>query len=264
MLFLETPLMRPSSSSLHPIELYFWKTPNGMKPLIALEELKVPYTLKMINIGKGEQFDPEFLKIAPNNRIPALSDPNYPLTLFESGAILLYLAETYGPELLSPTPHTKHKVYEWLFWQMGGLGPMAAQKNHFKVYAPKIFNTTLPYAIDRYVNEVLRLYGVMDTCLASSAYLAGAHYSIADIACFPWVYEDDVLSFEDFPHLKRWHTSIKTRKATIRAEEAAEKAILSYQAKHGKDVPDISNKESKKRFGHQSRKISSSKDKSTD
>ena len=188
-----------------PIELYYWPTPNGWKITIMLEELGVPYTIKFVNIGRGEQFEPEFLKIAPNNRMPAIVDPQgpggAPVSVFESGAILQYLGRKFG-RFYPSDERSRIAVEEWLFWQMGGLGPMAGQAHHFRQYAPE----EVPYAIERYTNEVNRLYGVMNTRLAEHDYLAG-DYSIADMACIGWVvpFERQGQKIEDFPNLKRWH-----------------------------------------------------------
>jgi GST-like protein len=208
------------------IDLYYWTTPNGHKLTMFLEEAQLPYAMHPINIGKGEQFAPEFLKIAPNNRIPAIvdnapMDGGEPIALFESGAILLYLADKTG--LFIPQDvRGRNVVLQWLFWQMGGLGPMAGQNHHFAIYAPE----KLPYAIDRYVKETSRLYGVLNKYLADGrAYIAG-DYSIADMACYPWVvpYERQGQKLEDFPHLAQWFHRIAARPATVRAYELA-KAI---------------------------------------
>ncbi|TAD89083.1 MAG: thiol:disulfide oxidoreductase [Alphaproteobacteria bacterium] len=200
------------------IELYYWTTPNGHKVTMALEEMGLPYTLHGINIGKGEQFQPEFLKIAPNNRIPAIVDTapvdgGQPVSLFESGAILLYLAEKTG-QFLPQDLRGRADALQWLFWQMGGLGPMAGQNHHFSQYAPE----KIPYAIDRYVKETNRLYGVLNKQLAEREFIVGS-YSIADMACYPWIvpYERQGQSLEDFPHLKRWFHAIAARPATIQA-----------------------------------------------
>ncbi len=199
------------------LDLYYWTTPNGHKVTIFLEETGLPYTIKPVNIGKGEQFAQDFLAIAPNNRIPAIVDHSPPdgggpLSLFESGAILLYLAGKTG-RFYPRDLRGRCEVAQWLFWQMGGLGPMAGQNHHFALYAPE----KLPYAIDRYVKETGRLYRVMDKRLADREYLAG-EYSIADMACYPWVQParqgQDV---EEFPHLKRWLAAIKSRPAVERA-----------------------------------------------
>ena len=207
------------------IELYYWTTPNGHKVTIFLEEAGLEYQIFQVDIRTGEQFKPEFLKIAPNNRIPAIIDRSphkgaEPISVFESGAILLYLAEKTG-KFLPTTLSDRTKVLEWLFWQMGGLGPMAGQNHHFVQYAPE----QIPYAIARYVNETNRLYGVLNRQLADREYIAGASYSIADMACYPWIvpYARQRQNLEDFPHLKRWFESIAGRSAVIRAYEVAEK-----------------------------------------
>ncbi|HVK89908.1 MAG TPA: glutathione S-transferase N-terminal domain-containing protein [Mycoplana sp.] len=199
-----------------PIDLYFWPTPNGFKITIMLEELGVPYEVKYVNIGRGEQFAPEFLKIAPNNRMPAIVDPEgpggEPVSVFESGAILQYLGRKYG-RFYPTEERARVQVEEWLFWQMGGLGPMAGQAHHFRQYAPE----KIRYGIDRYTNEVNRLYGVMNERLGEHAYLAG-DYSIADMACIGWVrpYENQGQTLEDFPHLKRWFDAVLARPAVQR------------------------------------------------
>ncbi|OKH28755.1 glutathione binding-like protein [Chroogloeocystis siderophila] len=206
------------------IDLYYWTTPNGHKITMFLEEVELPYTIIPINIGTGDQFKPEFLKIAPNNRIPAIVDRapvdgGEPVSVFESGAILLYLAEKTG-KLISADIRQRAEVLQWLFWQMGGLGPMAGQNHHFSQYAPE----KIPYAIDRYVNETGRLYAVMNKRLSDRTFIAGNNYSIADIAAYPWIvpYERQGQKLEDFPHLQRWFEAIKARPATIRAYEKAE------------------------------------------
>jgi GST-like protein len=188
-----------------------------------LEEAGLPYTLVPVNIGAGDQFKPDFLKIAPNNRIPAIIDQEpagggEPISVFESGAILLYLAEKTG-KLIPAELRDRVEVLQWLFWQMGGLGPMAGQNHHFSQYAPE----KLPYAIDRYVNETGRLYAVLNKRLADREFVAGS-YSIADIAAYPWIvpYERQGQNLEDFPNLKRWFEAIQSRPATVRAYEKAE------------------------------------------
>jgi GSH-dependent disulfide-bond oxidoreductase len=208
------------------IDLHYWTTPNGHKITMMLEEAGMKYTVIPVNISKGAQFDPAFLQIAPNNRIPAIVDhkpmqkmpDNAPLTLFESGAILMYLADKSKKFLDRKDAYWRKEAIQWLFWQMGGLGPMAGQNHHFTQYAPE----KIPYAIDRYKNETARLYGVMDKRLSDREFLAGA-YSIADMACYPWVvpYEKQGMNLDDFPHLKRWFDAIKTRPATIRAYDVA-------------------------------------------
>ncbi|MGL5872460.1 MAG: glutathione binding-like protein [Xenococcaceae cyanobacterium] len=205
------------------IELYYWTTPNGHKITIFLEEVGLPYTIFPINIGAGDQFKPEFLKISPNNRIPAIIDREpvgggEPISVFESGAILLYLAEKTGKLIPSDT-RDRVEVLQWLFWQMGGLGPMAGQNHHFSQYAPE----KIQYAIDRYVNETGRLYAVLNKRLSDREFVAGNNYSIADIAAYPWIvpYERQNQKLEDYPNLKRWFEAIKSRPATIRAYEKA-------------------------------------------
>ena len=205
------------------IDLYYWPTPNGHKITMFLEETGLPYTIKPINIGTGEQFKPDFLKIAPNNRMPAIVDHDptgggAPISVFESGAILVYLAEKTG-HFLPSDPRGRADVLQWLFWQMGGLGPMAGQNHHFAVYAPE----KIPYAIERYVKETNRLYGVLDRKLAETPFMAG-DYSIADMASYPWTvsYERQGQRLEDFPNLKRWFEVIRDRPATIAAYQKGE------------------------------------------
>jgi GST-like protein len=205
------------------IELYYWTTPNGHKITLFLEEAGIDYQIHPIDIGKGEQFTPEFLAIAPNNRIPAIIDTapldgGAPVSIFESGAILLYLAEKTG-QFLSKDLRLRVLTLEWLFWQMGGLGPMAGQNHHFSAYAPE----KLPYAIERYVKETNRLYGVLNKQLAERQFIAG-DYSIADMASYPWIvpYERQGQNLNDFPHLKRWFEAIAARPATQRAYAKAD------------------------------------------
>jgi GST-like protein len=202
------------------IDLYYWPTPNGWKVSIALEELGLAYQMIPVNIGRGAQFEPEFLAISPNNRIPAIvdrepQDGGEPISLFESGAILLYLAEKTG-RLIPGDPRGRKQVIEWLMWQMGGLGPMLGQAHHFRAYAPD----KIPYAIDRYTNETNRLYGVLDKQLAGKEYICG-DYSIADIACWPWIvpHERQGQKLEETPHLHRWYERIKSRPAVRRGFE---------------------------------------------
>jgi GST-like protein len=199
------------------IDLYYWTTPNGHKITLFLEEAGLPYRIVPVNIGKGEQFAPEFLRIAPNNRIPAIidrepADGGEPLSLFESGAILLYLADKTG-RFIPGDVRGRSEVLQWLFWQMAGLGPMAGQNHHFSNYAEAI-----PYAIERYVNETARLYAVLNRRLADREFVAGA-YSIADMACYPWIVPHQYQSqdLNDFPHLQRWFETIRARPATERA-----------------------------------------------
>jgi GSH-dependent disulfide-bond oxidoreductase len=199
------------------IEVYSWATPNGHKVHIMLEECGLAYRVHAIDIGAGDQFKPEFLAISPNNKIPAIVDPEgpdgQPISLFESGAILLYLASKTG-KLLPADVRGKYEALEWLMFQMGGVGPMLGQAHHFRIYAPE----KLPYAIDRYTNEAKRLYGVMDKRLANSRYMAGPAYSIADIAIFPWLrsWKNQGIDWNDFPHLKGWFDEISARPAVQR------------------------------------------------
>jgi len=206
------------------IDLYYWPTPNGHKITMFLEEAGLAYKVHPVNIGAGDQFKPDFLAISPNNRMPAIvdqapADGGNPVSVFESGAILIYLAEKSGKFM--PTELRKRfDVLQWLMWQMGGLGPMAGQNHHFANYAPE----KLPYAITRYVNETNRLYGVLNKQLARREYIAG-DYSIADMASYPWIvpYERQGQKLEDFPHLKRWFEAVASRPATARAYALAKK-----------------------------------------
>jgi GST-like protein len=223
-----------------PIDVYYWPTPNGWKVTILLEELGAPYTVIPVNIGKGEQFHPDFLKISPNNRMPAIvdhepADGGAPLSVFESGAILQYVAEKHGrfwPQDL----RRKYEVTQWLFWQMGGLGPMAGQAHHFRQYAPE----PIQYGIDRYTNEVNRLYGVMNIRLKDREFLAG-EYSIADMASWPWVvpYERQGQNLDEFPNLE-----------TIKARPAVERGFAV-----GRDLrqPSMSEEAKKVLFGQRAR-----------
>jgi GST-like protein len=204
------------------IDLFYWPTPNGHKITMFLEETGLPYNIKPINIGKGEQFQPDFLKISPNNRMPAIIDHQPAggapaISVFESGAILLYLADK-TKKLISNTIQGRVETLQWLFWQMGGLGPMAGQNHHFTQYASE----KVPYAIDRYVRETGRLYAVLNKRLQDREFVAG-EYSIADMAIYPWIvpYEKQQQDLNDFPHIKRWFDSIANRPATQRAYEKA-------------------------------------------
>jgi GST-like protein len=201
------------------IDLYYWTTPNGHKVSIFLEEAGLPYRVHGVNIGKNEQFEPGFLKIAPNNRIPAIvddqpADGGEPLSLFESGAILLYLAEKIG-RFIPADLRGRQEVSQWLFWQMGGLGPMAGQNHHFGTFAPE----KIPYAIERYQKETARLYGVLDRRLAGREYVAGDTYSIADMAIYPWIasHARQKQNLADFPQVERWFAQLKARPAVQRA-----------------------------------------------
>jgi GST-like protein len=213
------------------IDFYYWTTPNGHKITLFLEETGIPYRMHPVNLGKGEQFKPEFLAISPNNRMPAIvdqkpKDGGAPISVFESGAILLYLADKTG-KFIPQDLRGRTETIEWLFWQVGGLGPMAGQNHHFSQYAPE----KIPYAIDRYVKETNRLYGVMNKRLADRPFLAG-DYSIADMASYPWIvpYERQGQKLEDFPHLKRWFEAIAARPATIAAYAKAQEINPSVGA----------------------------------
>ncbi|HEY0819141.1 MAG TPA: glutathione binding-like protein [Rhizobacter sp.] len=202
------------------IDVYSWATPNGHKVHIMLEECGLPYRAHAVNIGSGDQFKPEFLAISPNNKIPAITDSDgpdgEPISLFESGAILLYLAGKTG-RFLPDSVRGRYDVLQWLMFQMGGVGPMLGQAHHFRIYAPE----KLPYAIDRYTNEAKRLYGVMDKRLAKSKYIAGPEYTIADIAIFPWLrsWKNQGIDWADYPHLKGWFDEIAARPAVQRGVE---------------------------------------------
>jgi GST-like protein len=207
------------------IDLHYWTTPNGHKITIFLEETGLPYRIHPINIGKGEQFALEFLAVSPNNRIPAIVDHEppgggAPVSVFESGAILLYLAEKTG-RFIATDLRGRVEVLQWLFWQMGGLGPMAGQAHHFRVYAPE----KLDYAVKRYTDECNRLYGVLNKRLADRAFVAGNEYTIADMASYPWIvsHERQGQNLDDFPNLKRWFEAIRARPATVRAYEIVQK-----------------------------------------
>lgn len=199
-----------------PIDLYYWPTPNGWKVSIMLEESEIPYNVIPVDISAGDQFQPDFLEISPNNKMPAIVDPDSPdgkpLALFESGAILLYLADKTG-QFIPSTPRDRYTVVQWLMFQMGGIGPMLGQAHHFRQYAPE----KIPYAIDRYTNETTRLYRVLDKRLAQVEYVAG-DYSIADMAIFPWIvpYERQGQDLVDYPNLKRWFDAINERPAVQR------------------------------------------------
>lgn len=199
------------------IELWYWPTPNGHKITMMLEESGLDYTIRPVNIGKGEQFDPAFLAFSPNNRMPAIvdrapADGGDPITVFESGAILIYLGNKTG-RFIGANQRERIRITEWLMWQMAGLGPMLGQNHHFTRYAPE----RIPYAIDRYVDETARLYGVLDRQLRGRAFIAG-DYSIADMACYPWILpEAQGQDMADFPDLARWHVAVGARPATERA-----------------------------------------------
>ncbi|ARE39328.1 Glutathione S-transferase [Rhodovulum sp. P5] len=226
-----------------PIELHYWPTPNGWKIAIALEEMGLPYTVTLVDIGAGDQFAPDFLKIAPNNRMPAIVDPDgpdgAPVSVFESGAILLYLARKTG-QFHGRTERERIAVEEWLMWQMGGVGPMAGQAHHFLKYAPKMTPPQdLPYAKDRYRAEVARLYGVLDRRLADHAYVAGDFYSIADMAVWPWacLWEGQQQTLEDKPNLARWLDDIGARPAVQRGRALASDKRRDFSGQ--KDAQDM-------------------------
>jgi len=225
------------------IDLYYWGTPNGLKVRLALEELELPYTIHPVNIGRGQQFEPDFLRISPNNKIPAIvdrapADGGDAITLFESGAILLYLAEKTG-RLLSPDLRLRATTLEWLFWQVAGLGPMAGQAGHFRIHAPE----QVPYGIDRYTREVARLYGVLDHRLEGRDYLVD-EFSIADVACYPWIVPHDGhgQNLGDYPNVKRWFEAIAKRPAVVRAYVDAKDA-------YAKNRPPMSDAERAVLFG---------------
>jgi len=219
-----------------PIDLYSWPTPNGQKISIMLEECGLPYTYHIVNIGKGDQFKPEFLAISPNNRIPAIVDPEgpdgQPISIFESGAILQYLGRKTG-QFYPMDERKRVAVEEWLFWQVGGLGPMSGQANHFRIYAPE----KVEYGINRYTNEVNRLYGVMDRQLAKHEYLA-CDYSIADMASVGWVKGHDRIGqdLNDFPHLKRWYEAVMARPAVERGIAVGADAPNKYNLATDKEA----------------------------
>ena len=202
------------------IQVYSWPTPNGHKVHIMLEECGLPYRTHPVNIGTGDQFKPEFLAISPNNKIPSITDPDgpggEPISLFESGAILLYLAAKTG-RFLPDDVAAKYEALQWLMFQMGGVGPMLGQAHHFRIYAPE----KIPYAVERYTNEAQRLYGVMNRRLAKSKYIGGPDYGIADIAVFPWLrsWKNQGITWNDFPHLKGWFDEVAARPAVKRGVE---------------------------------------------
>ena len=226
------------------IDLYYWPTPNGQKISILLEELGVAYDIHWVDIGKGDQFKADFLAIAPNNRMPAIVDHDplgggAPISIFESGAILLYLAQKHG-QFYSDDLRQQQNINQWLFWQMGGLGPMAGQAHHFRQYAPE----QVPYGIERYTNECNRLYGVLNKQLADNEFIAG-DYSIADMACWPWalLYERQGQDIAQFPHLKRWLDAVQARPAAAKGlalgaeqrrsitDEASRKVLFNQTAR---------------------------------
>lgn len=226
-----------------PIDLYYWPTPNGWKITVALEEMGLPYHVHLVNIGAGDQFKPEFLAFSPNNRMPAIIDPEgpdgAPISVFESGAILLYLARKTGL-FLGKGERDRVAVEQWLMWQMGGVGPMAGQAHHFLKYAPALEPPQdLPYAKDRYRREVARLYGVLDRQLAKHAYVAGDFLSVADMAIWPWasLWEGQEQTLDDKPHLVRWLAELGDRPAFQRGRAvAAEKRANLQQDRKAQEV----------------------------
>lgn len=226
------------------IDLYYWGTPNGLKLKLFMAETGLPHRIVPVDIGAGEQFEPAFLAISPNNRIPALvdhapADGGAPLALFESGAMLLYLAEKTG-RLLPTDLRGRAEVLQWLFWQVGGLGPMAGQNGHFNVYAPE----KVPYAIERYTRETARLYGVLDRRLADRPFIAGADYTIADIACYPWIVPHAAHGqhLDDFAHLKGWFDR-------VRARPAVQRAYVDIDDPYAQTAPPLSDAQRKVLFG---------------
>lgn len=219
------------------IDVYSWATPNGHKVHIMLEETGLEYRVHPIDIGAGDQFKPEFLAISPNNKIPAIVDSDgpggAPISLFESGAILIYLAEKTG-KFLPTDPAGRYATLQWLMFQMGGLGPMLGQTHHFRIYAPQ----QIEYAVNRYTNEAKRLYGVTDTRLGKTAYLAGGDYTIADIAAFPWTrsWQNQDIDLEDFPNVKRWHEAIAARPAVQRGVEVLASARRALTDDKARDI----------------------------
>ena len=206
-----------------PIDLYYWPTPNGWKITIFLEEVGLPYDIVPVDITSGDQYEEQFLEISPNNKMPAIVDPEgpdgEPISLFESGAILLYLADKTG-EFMPDSERDRYTVLQWLMFQMGHVGPMLGQAHHFRGYAPE----EVPYAIDRYTNEATRLYGVMDRRLSETEYFVGDEYTIADMAIFPWLisHERQGQHLDDYPNVKRWFETIESRPAVARAREVGQ------------------------------------------
>ncbi len=219
------------------IDVYSWPTPNGHKVHIMLEECGLPYRVHPVNIGSGDQFAPGFLKISPNNKIPAIVDPQgpdgQPISLFESGAILLYLASKTG-RFLPASDRARFEVLQWLMFQMGGVGPMLGQAHHFRLYAPE----KIPYAIDRYTNEAKRLYGVIEKQLATHRFIAGDEYTIADLAIFPWLrsWQNQGVVLEDYPHLKAWFDGIAARPAVQRGVQVLADARTPLPDDKARDV----------------------------
>ena len=206
------------------IDVHYWPTPNGHKVTMFLEETGLDYRISRVNIGGGDQFKPDFLEISPNNRMPAIVDDapaggGRPISVFESGAILVYLADKTG-RFLSAETRARTATLEWLFWQMAGLGPMLGQNHHFSVYAPE----KIPYAIERYVRETARLYGVLDRRLEAREFIVGDDYTITDMACYPWIvpHQRQQMDLADFPNVERWFAAVRARPATLRAYALAD------------------------------------------
>ena len=226
-----------------PIDLHYWPTPNGWKITIALEEMGLPYTLHLVDIGKGDQFDPEFLKLSPNNRMPAIIDPDgpdgHPISIFESGAILQYLGRKTG-QFYGSSDRDRIVIDQWLMWQMGGVGPMAGQAHHFINYAPqRTPPQVLPYAQDRYRNEVGRLYSVLNARLQDNQFVAG-DYSIADMAIWPWAqnWEGQEQDIDDKPHFSRWLDEVGSRPAVIKGKAVADEVRNRQQSPEEKEASD--------------------------
>jgi GSH-dependent disulfide-bond oxidoreductase len=228
-------MIAPSPQEPRMIDLYTWPTPNGHKIHIMLEECQLPYRVHAVNIGTGDQFHPDFLKISPNNKIPAMVDPQgpdgQPISLFESGAMLVYLAAKTG-RFMPQGDRARYEVLQWLMFQMGGVGPMLGQAHHFRIYAPE----RIEYAVNRYTNEAKRLYGVMDKRLQTSQWMGGSSYSIADIAIFPWLrsWQNQGIDWADFPHLKVWFDLIAARPAVQKAVQVladARKPLVDDKAR---------------------------------
>lgn len=223
-----------------PIELHYWPTPNGWKVSVMLEELELPYDLKLVDIGAGDQFKPDFLKIAPNNRMPAIVDPEgpdgAPISVFESGAILMYLGRKFG-RFYPQDERQRVETEEWLMWQMGGFGPMLGQNHHFRIYAPE----KLPYAMDRYLNEAHRLYGVLNTRLADREFVAASEYTIADMAILGWAqrWERQGMDIDEFPHFKRWFEMMNARPAVERGLAVGKEAREKHNIAADKDAQSV-------------------------
>ncbi len=227
-------------SQTQPIELHYWPTPNGWKVSVMLEELELPYDLKLVDIGAGDQFKPDFLKIAPNNRMPAIVDPEgpdgTPISVFESGAILMYLGRKFG-RFYPQGERQRVETEEWLMWQMGGFGPMLGQNHHFRIYAPE----KLPYAMERYLNEAHRLYGVLNIRLAGRDYVAASQYTIADMAILGWAqrWERQGMDIDEFPHFKRWFEMMNARPAVQRGLAVGQEARDKHNIAADKDAQSV-------------------------